>query len=76
MNSAVRAPFGGSSGWTVYVTETVTVTHVSLLYRSASFALIASIAEVAIDIENRTGCANKRPNHALGTFRVIPMKAM
>ena len=63
--------------WTVYVTETVAVTHVSLLYRSASFVLIATIAGVAIDIENRTGCANKRPNHSLGTFRplirVIPM---
>ena len=44
------------------------VTQVSLLYRSPSFVLLASIAGEAIDIKDRAGCANKRPYYSLVTF--------
>ena len=54
--------------WT-FVTETVTVTQVSLLYWFLSFVLLASIAGEAIDIENRAKCANKRSYDSLVTFR-------
>jgi hypothetical protein len=57
----VRRPFRGRCPDGLFVTETVTVTQVSLLYRSLSFVLVASMAEMAMDIENRAGCANKRP---------------
>ena len=39
---------------------------VSLLYRSPSFVLVASMAGTAMDIENRAWCANKRPHFSLG----------
>ena len=52
----------------LFVMETVTVTQVSLLYLFPSFVLLASIAGVAIDIENRAGCANKQPHYSLVTF--------
>ena len=68
MEPAVRAPIGARWSTGLFVTENVTVTQVSLLYRFASFVLLASIAGVAIDIKNRVGCANKRPNHSLVTF--------
>ena len=38
----------------------VTVTQVSLLYRSPSFVLLASVAVGVIDIKNRAGKAYKR----------------
>jgi hypothetical protein len=42
MKSAVRFIFGGRCPDGLFVTETVTVTKVSLLYRSPSFVLLAS----------------------------------
>ena len=70
MNSAVRAPLAVAVPMRLFVTETVTVTQVSLLYRSTSFVHVASTAGTAIDkdIKNRAGCANKRPYHSLVTF--------
>ena len=63
---AVRRPFRGRCPDGLFVTETVTVTQVSLLYRSPSFVLVASMAGTAMDIENRAGCAKKRPHCSLG----------
>ena len=60
MNSAVRAPLAVAVPMRLFVTETVTVTQVLLLYRSPSFALLDSIAGVAIDIKNRAGKAYER----------------
>ena len=40
--------------------KAVTVTQVSLLYRSPSFVLLASVAVGVIDIKNRAGKAYKR----------------
>ena len=54
MEPAVQAPLGGRRPHGLYVTETVQVTKVSLLSRFPSFARLASIAGVAIDIKNRT----------------------
>ena len=48
--------------------KAVTVTQVSLLYRFPSFILLASIAGLAIDIENRAKFAKKRPYYSLVTF--------
>ena len=63
---AIRHPFRGRCPDGLFVTETVTATQVSLLYRSPSFVLLASIAGEAIDIKDRAGCANKRPYFSLG----------
>ena len=72
MNSAVRARFGRVAvPMRLFVTETVTVAQVSLLYRSPNFVLLDSIAGVAIDITNRTGGVNKRPYHSLVTFSLL-----
>ena len=58
---AVRRPFRGRCPDGLFVTETVTATQVSLLYRSPSFVLATSMAGTAIDIESRAGGASKRP---------------
>ena len=60
MGPAVDASFGNGNRYIVG--------QVSLLYRSPSFVHVASTAGTAIDIENRAGCANKRPYHSLVTF--------
>ena len=60
MGPAVDASFGNGNSYIVG--------QVSLLYRSPSFVHVASTAGTAIDIENRAGCANKRPYHSLVTF--------
>ena len=64
---AVRRPFRGRCPDGLFVTETVTATQVSLLYRSPSFVLATSMAGTAIDIESRAGGASKRPQRSLAT---------
>ena len=49
------------------------VAQVSILYRFPSFVHVASMAGTAIDIENRAGCANKRPYHSLVTTNILTM---
>ena len=68
MEPTVRAPWGRCTDATFCNGKRYIVTQVSLLYRSPSFVLLASIAGEAIDIKDRAGCANKRPYYSLGTF--------
>ena len=65
MEPAVRAPLGGRCPHGLYVTETVTVTQVSRLYRFPSFLVLASTAGVAIYIKNCAENAHKRSQLSL-----------